>query len=617
MAKKLPKLDRAFLEKHAQDRFNASVNWRDQNIKQEWLDENDQYDSNFSAKERKKSDVLIGQGRLFIPKTYSHIQRILVDILDAYFTDPEEIVDVVAWKSIPTETLKIVKSLLNYRLNSHPIDFYQEAYEAVLDALKNKVGIMKVFPEITTENEIQEDPETGEIIEQEVISDYKPIIETLPYEDVFFDSRATWKDYWKHTVIHRMKKSIDELKRKKYKNLSEVEGMVDNETDTDEIKAQRALDQDSPFTDEVDPALDTAGIYVYEVWTFLDHDRDGLLESVSYLMAGDSREPKILIRDVEPNTLPYANGRNPIVVGQALPEPHKMYGKSLTGILSGLQKETNAIRNQDREAVAMSIRRPLLVARGANVDLSSLLNRRIAGVVMGDDISDGAVRELPLSDITSGTVQHQARVDQDFSELSSISPNRLGATSNPEETATGVQANESNANKKVFQLTRNLTYTLFRPVFKMLLALEQEYESDEFIQLVTGRVLGFEFAQDGNPPREFIQGEFDLTINVSVSKQTQLNRLLTLMQQATQANASMAQMVSAGIVPPEKVEFVNPMIFFKRIAPIVGEKNIEEFLIRAQAPPAPAAPKGQASQPSQNGQQGIEAELLNQGAAFG
>jgi ribosomal protein L12E/L44/L45/RPP1/RPP2 len=76
-------------------------------------------------------------------------------------------------------------------------------------------------------------------------------------------------------------------------------------------------------------------------------------------------------------------------------------------------------------------------------------------------------------------------------------------------------------------------------------------------------------------------------------------------------------MVSAGIVPPEKVEFVNPMIFFKRIAPIVGEKNIEEFLIRAQAPPAPAAPKGQASQPSQNGQQGIEAELLNQGAAFG
>lgn len=593
------------------------MNWRDQNIKQEWIEENDQYDSRFSEKEKKKSDVLIGQGRLFIPKTYSHIQRILVDVLDAYFTDPEEIVDVVSWKSIPSDTLKIVKALLNYRLNSHPIDFYQEAYEAVLDALKNKVGIMKVFPEIRTEKEQLLDEETGEIVEQEVIADFKPIIETLPYEDVFFDSRATWKDYWKHTVIHRMRKSLDELKRKGYKNLDDVEGLVDNETDTDEIKAQRSLDQGSPFTDDVDPALDTSGVFVYEVWTFLDHDRDGLLESVSYLMAGDSREPKVLIRDVEPNTLPYENGRNPIVVGQALPEPHKMYGKSFTGIGKGLQKETNAIRNQDREAVAMSIRRPLLVSRGANLDLASLLNRRIAGVVMGDDISDGSVRELPVSDITQGGVQHQLRTDQDFAELTSVNPSRLGATSNPRETATGVQANESNANKKVFQVTRNLTYTLFRPVFKMLLALEQEFESDQFIELVTGRILGLGFASDDVPPREAIQGEFDLTINVSVSKQAQLNRLLTLMQQAIQANAGMAQMVASGVVPPDQVQFVNPMVFFKRIAPIVGEKNIDEFLVSAQPPPLPATPKGNASQPAGGGASGIDAELQNLGVSLG
>ena len=38
----------------------------------------------------------------------------------------EEIVDVTSYKDVNSDVRAIVKSLLNYRLNSHPIDFYAE-----------------------------------------------------------------------------------------------------------------------------------------------------------------------------------------------------------------------------------------------------------------------------------------------------------------------------------------------------------------------------------------------------------------------------------------------------------------------------------------------------------
>ena len=44
------------------------------------------------------------------------------------------------------ESRDSIKALLSYRLNGHPINFYEEIFEATQDSLKNKVGILKVFP---------------------------------------------------------------------------------------------------------------------------------------------------------------------------------------------------------------------------------------------------------------------------------------------------------------------------------------------------------------------------------------------------------------------------------------------------------------------------------------
>ncbi len=581
------KIDDEFLTAHAQQIFDNSKNWVDQKIRPQWEKDNDQYNGVFSKNEREKSNTLLGQGRLFIPKTYSHIQRMHVDILETFFFDQEEVVSVGSWKSIPFETREIVKSLLNYRLNSHPIDFYQELFESTLDSLKNKIGILKVFPELKTEKK------NG----KEVITQYAPCIEAVPYEDVFFHPEATWKNYWKHPIVHRMKRNRDYLERHNFKNMDKVQaGGVAR--DTDLIKLQRQEIVGTPFTNNTSPfaqddlVKEQEEIFVYEVWTFLDLDNTGELESVFYSMVGDSGGPTFLGLDVEKNELPYNDmavnqptNRAPFVAMTALPEPHQMYGKSWPEILSGLQRETNAIRNQRREAVALAMRQPLLASRHANLDLVSLVNRRIGSVVLGDDISPNAVRELDLKDPTNASVQEQLRTDSDFFETTSIPPNLLGAPAPREETATAVTSQNVNANKKIAQIIKNLANTGVIPSLNMLLRLEQTYETDEFIQLVTGRQLGWRIADDGIPPRQIIEGDFDLTVNVGINKQVQVNKWMLLMDRATVANQATAQALQMGVMAPEQASFLDVMKIFEKVFPLVGEKNIEEFKLQAQAPP--------------------------------
>lgn len=609
MVKEKQKLTEEFLTSRGRAIFSSSSNWLSEKIVPRWKDSNDLYNGKFKKSKDGKSDVLMGQGKLFIPKTYSHVQRILVDLLDTFFLDPEEIIDIAAWKNIPSETREIVKALLNYRLNGHPINFYHEAYEACLDALKNKIGILKVYPDLKMrkEQKFTQNPDNPyELFAEEVgvVDSFTPHIDCLPYEDVFFDPKATWKDYWKFPIVHRMRKSLDYLKKRNYKNLDDIETQFVLES-ADEIKEQRSQMTGSPFSpiQEVTVANQNE-VYIYEIWDFLDVNNDGFLESCSYVMAGSADSASRLIRDVEENTLPYKKdgedyNRPPIVMGHSFPEPHQLMGKDLPEIVEGLQRETNAIRNQRREAVALALRKPILVNRGANIDLISLSNRRIGGIVQGDDISLSSVREMEISDPTGSSIQEMMKVDSDFSETTSIPPNLLGMPSSQGETATAVTSHVTNANKKIAGIIKNVAYTLFIPSFQMLLRLEQEYENDEFIALVTGRKLGWNLAKDNVPAQQMIQGDFDLNVNIGMNKQAQINKWMMLFDRGVQSNQALMGMLQAGVVDPKTVKFVDTMKFFAKMLPLVGEKSIEEYIVNAMSPPPQQGQgAGVASQPT-------------------
>jgi hypothetical protein len=290
-----------------------------------------------------------------------------------------------------------------------------------------------------------------------------------------------------------------------------------------------------------------------------------------------------------------------------------MYGKDLPQVTEGLQKETNARFNAEREASARALRPPVLVNRGANVDLMALMIRKIGGVVQGNDIGPEAIREMEIANPIPISLPGQQRTDQLYTEISSIGPEQMGSSQpgTEDQSATASSTQSTNANKKMNMVIRNLTQTGIIPMLRMVLRLEQEYESDTLIEQVTGRVLGWKFVKDkdgkyvGPRPSTIIQGDFDLQISIGINKQNQLAQLKTITELGSQANGQTTQALQIGAVKAQDAKFFNPVWAFKQMAKILGQKNTDEMFLPAMQPPPPqqgkGGPQGNTSPPGVSG----------------
>lgn len=601
------KFDDDFLLAQGSSIFESSKTLREE-FDQRMVEDMDLYDGKFSEKERKFSETL-GIPRLFIKKTYTNVQRIVVEVIDTIFADSEEIVETSSWKSVPQEKLIASKTILNYRLNGNPINFYHELYEGAVDAVRTSYCAFKVYPKLKTKKEIvpvyMQAPDGSVTVveerEDEFVEAYEPGFDCIPPEDVYISKRATWKNYYKYPMVHKYKITKDECKRRGYKNYEMLSDVQDEFTSTNIVKTQRTEDYGSPFSDDT-KIKEAKEIWCYETWDLLPDD-DGELESVSYILLGDEAGPSVVGYGVVENELPYKfskfeTNRPPFAIGYAYPEPHRLKGKSFPEITEDLQKQVNADANQEREAVARSLRPTTYVNKDAEVDLMALMNRRIGGYVQGIGPADLAIREVQTQNPITITTASRMRTEQDYYE-NGLPPNLLGTPTN-EDTATGSTQQLQNANKKLSMVIKNIVYTGLLPAFKMLLRLEQVYDTDEFVRDVTGTVLDWGQADDNFPAKEIIQGDLDLKVNLAINKQAQINKYLLIMDRMNQANQALFQLVQSGVVSPAQVQFKNPMKLLDHALPILGIKNFEQYDIQAMAPP-PQQPAngtpGIASQP--------------------
>lgn len=577
-------------------------------IERRWARSNDLYDSIFPNDKKKMSDVLLGQWKIFIPKTYNTTQRMHVDVMDTFTFDNEEFTDITQRPDIDDKKRLIAKSLINYRLNGHPINYYQEIFEATQDGIKNKVGILKIYPKLrikTSEKVVKKDNGGGEIVEivepEIEVDAFEPRMECIPPEDLYIDPRFTWKDYWKFPMVYKFTRTRQQFKEMGFKNVDQAQATNDMTTG-DQVKTQRNLTYGSPFYNPSENKNKDV-LVAYEFWDFFDIDNDGYEESVTYTLLGSSHEPHTMALEMRENTLPYKFSefecvRPPFIIGQPFPEAHKGYGKDVPEFTEPLQMETIALRNQDREAAALSIRKPLLVNKDAGIDMQALVNRKLGGIVIGEETGPEAVRELQTSSPMINTAPISRAIDNDYYEATSITPGQLGL-SNEDKTATGVASDQENANKKIAGIIKNYRYTLVAPAMRYLLRLEQAYESDEFIRNVTGQTLGWNLPNDGTPAWSVIQGDFELNPDATLNKQTQVNRYLMLMDRINQANLAMSQLIQLGVVDPKGIKLANPMWAFDQLLRVLKIKNTESTKIQA-LPAIPQEAKGVASQPGMN-----------------
>lgn len=571
----------------------------------------DMYDGKFSETERKYSDLL-GIPRLFIPKTFVNTQRIAVDVLATMFFDPEEIVDIKVNKEIPLDHIRLVKALMNHRLTGHPIDFYQEAYEGTIDSIRNMICVYKVYPQVETETvtvkkaktETMEDGtpyQTYVDAKQKKIKYFEPRIECIPPEDIFFSKRATWKNYYKYPLIHRYKKTRAELRLMGYKNVDVVAEVNTEDQLNDVVKYQRHQDYQDLFQDSTE-VRDQEEVWCFEAWDFLP-DEDGKLKSGSYILLGDMLRPYAVGRGWVENDLPYRfspfeHNRPPIILGEAYPEPHRLEGKSYPQITASLQKETNAQRNQEREAVARDLRPINYINRDSNVDLLALTNKRIGSYVLGDGPASEAMMTMPNNNSAAILQRTQARTDNDYAETG-LPPLLQGADTSSE-SATESSNQLTNANKKIEFVIKNLAFTCWLPIFRYLLRLEQAYETEEYIRMVAGKSFGPLIWDQSISPRAIIQGDFDMQVNISVNKQAQITKFLLIVDRANQANQALGQLVQTRVLSAQQAKFLDPSKLFKELLPLVGIKNTKEFDLQAMTPPPEQGQAGGQPSPTAN-----------------
>ncbi|MBL0320663.1 MAG: hypothetical protein IPP74_15420, partial [Alphaproteobacteria bacterium] len=196
------------------------------------------------------------------------------------------------------------------------------------------------------------------------------------------------------------------------------------------------------------------------------------------------------------------------------------------------------------------------------------------------------------------TAPSRARTEQDYYE-NGLPPNLLGTPTN-EDTATASSQQLQNANKKLAMVIKNLAYSAFIPAFRYLMRIEQVYDTTILSEILLGLYSIGDKPTITIPPREVIQGDFDLKLNLAINKQAQTNKFLLIADRMTQANQSLFQLVQAGVVNPAEIKFKNPMKVFEHLLPILGVKNSTEYDIQALPPPPPQQgqePKGIASQP--------------------
>jgi hypothetical protein len=586
-------------------------------VESRWAKDNDLYDAKFDKKEIAFSEML-GVPRLFIPKTYAQVQRVMEECLETWFFDFEEICTIRSWKSVSRETLEIVKALINYRLNGHPIQAYQEIYEFVQDAIKNKVGILKIYPRFKIIKKKVKGVQTAFIVDEngndveppdpadrdKVIQFFTPVVECVPYEDLFFHFESTWKNYWQFPICHRVKRTRDYCLKRGYKNVDKIP-WAGTFPGTDLIKMQRSLNQGSPFAGAPEDITELQAIWVYEYWDLQPKGPDDYLISGSFVLGGSAERPMAELRGWVENHLPFQfdpteTVRPPFIVATAFPEAHTMYGKSFPEVTEGLQKETNARFNQEREAVARSLRPITLVNKNANIDLMALKLRKMGSVVQGADVSQDAIREMEQSNPVAISLPAQQRTDALYAEISSVGSEQLGVNSqsNDEQAATTSNILQTNSSKKTNMVIRNIALTGLVPLFQYLLRLEQEYESDLFIEQVTGRTLGWKFVKDdqgnyvGTPPSLSIQGDFDFMPALGQNKQQQMAQLKMISELGSQANGQMGQLLQVGAVQAQNVRLYDPMWAFYQIAKLMGQRNADEMSLPAMQPPAQQGPAG-------------------------
>ena len=384
--------------------------------------------------------------------------------------------------------------------------------DAIDDALKKKVGILKAWYDETAEVEVDEytglteeqvafltsDPEV-EIIEQEVEQEavigpdgmmVSPAIysakvartsrrgdikiKSVAPEDFFVDRSATSIEDC-YVCGHSSEARVGDLVDMgfDFETVFDLAGVGDSSVDEEEELQRRGWDSEAE-QDANDPSM--RKVLLTEAYMKMDIEGTGVPRLYKFICASEKYE----ILDYElADVLPFA-------VFEVDPEAHTFFGRSLVDIIIDDQDAATSLLRGLLDNIAM-VNNPRLEVVQNQVNMDDVLNNEIGAIVRVK--APGSVREMTIGGMASSVLPAIGYYDEVIRAKTGVSGAGMGLDADvlQSQTAQGVNAAVQAANQVSELIARHLAEGGMKQLFKIIVQLARQHPNPDEMMRVNGR----------------------------------------------------------------------------------------------------------------------------------
>lgn len=497
------------------------------------------------------------------------------------FTGSDEVITVAGVTEEDDQNAEVMQSLLVYQLQRQN-KFFPILYNWMKDALITGMGIIKCYWERTegyTPETAQLNADALKLLTQTGVE-----ITSVEGPDIMGDFTVTWNSpyYIKNSpklenilvseflyspdaknledanfVAHRKKVTMSHLRQKEREGIYANVDMVHPDSGpvswiTDQVEDVIGDHYTPLHNNQQDKAREE--VTIYECYTKIDFNNDGILEDMIITIAGD-----VILR-AEPNYM----GRHPFFSISPTKDPHRIWVKrSYAELIGELQDMKVALTRQIVQNIALT-NDPKMILAEDSINISDYIEgrkviRKKPGASMGD-----VAMSMPVNQLSPQTFQFLEYLEGQKENRTGITRYNQGLDANSlNKTATGISAILGQSAQRLELVARMFAETGISELFRFMVSLNQKFVDQETVVRLTNKQLRI------SP--DDLNGNFDLVVNAGISIATKESTIMTLQTMLT----ALMQTQAAGIpiVTPQNIYNL-----FKKWVESAGFKNYNDYV---------------------------------------
>lgn len=497
------------------------------------------------------------------------------------FTGSDEVITIQGVTEEDDQNAAVMQSLLVYQLQRQN-KFFPILYNWMKDALITGMGIIKCYWERTegyTPETAQLNADALKLLAQTGVE-----ITSVEGPDVMGDFTVTWNSpyYIKNSpklenilvseflyspdaknledanfVAHRKKVTMSHLRQKEREGIYANVDMVHPDNGpvswiTDQVEDVIGDHYTPLHNNQQDKAREE--VTIYECYTKIDFNNDGILEDMIITIAGD-----VILR-AEPNYM----GRHPFFSISPTKDPHRIWVKrSYAELIGELQDMKVALTRQIVQNIALT-NDPKMILAEDSINISDYIEgRKVIRKKPGSSMGDVAMA-MPVNQLSPQTFQFLEYLEGQKENRTGITRYNQGLDANSlNKTATGISAILGQSAQRLELVARMFAETGISELFRFMVSLNQKFVDQETVVRLTNKQLRI------SP--DDLNGNFDLVVNAGISISTKESTIMTLQTMLT----ALMQTQAAGIpiVTPQNIYNL-----FKKWIESAGFKNYNDYV---------------------------------------